>query len=267
MSLPIRGWFMSIKFWIALHLKELQRPLWSLGMELHPCDLIHQLKKNWYSMKIYCQRPIHYLLLIDAESWSLKVEVNSSLSQIFNGKQSEELKLGGQEVHLMKHQLITPWLPPLGEVVWQKFDSSSVQCRWGVVNALLCSPLSDWALGTTRSYGRSRQECKQLEKMHGVVATLSDGPEYLALILITWDLMQCHGQSNLHVLKRWYTLYYGECTDRKSNRSLTTLWMSASLHNSLMHWECSVCWHTFYKSLNFLKSKVALPGQVKELGT
>lgn len=162
MSLPIRRWFISIKFWIALSLKGLQRPLWSLGTKLHPCDLEHQLKKNWYSMEIYCQRLIHYLLLIDAESWSLKVEVNSSL--IFNGKQSDKSELGGQEVHLMKHQLITPWLLPLGVVVWQKFDSSSVLCRWGVVNALLCSPLFDWALGTTRSYGRSRQECKQLRR-------------------------------------------------------------------------------------------------------
>lgn len=168
MSLPIRRLFMSIKFWIAFSLKELQRPLWSLGTELHPCDLIDQLKKNWYSMEIYCQRPIHYLLLIDAESWSLKVEVNCSLSQIFNRKQSEELELGRQEVHLMKHQLITLWLLPLGVFVWQKFDSLSLLCRWGVVNALLCSPLFDWALGTTRSYGRSRQECKQLRRCMGL---------------------------------------------------------------------------------------------------
>lgn len=117
---------------------------------------------------IHCQRPIHYLLLIDAESWSLKVEVNSSLSQIFNGKQSEELELGGQEVHLMEHRLITLWLLPLGVVVWHKFDSSSLLCRWGVVEALLCSPLFDWALGTPRSYGRSRQEHKQLRRCMGL---------------------------------------------------------------------------------------------------
>lgn len=166
-------------------------------------------------MEIYCQRLIHYLLLIDAESWSLKVEVNSSLSQIFNGKQSEEFELGGQEVHLMKHQLITPWLLPLGVVVWQRFDSSSVLCRWGVVNALLCSPLFDWVLGTTRSYGRSRQECKQLQKMHGVVATLSNGPEYLALILITWDLMQCHEQSNLCVKEMVHSVLWGMCWQEK----------------------------------------------------
>lgn len=94
MSLPVRRWLMAIKFWIALSLQELQIPFWSLGTELHPCDLIHQLKKNWYSMEIYCQRPIHYLLLIDAESWSLKVEVNSSLSPIFNGKQSKGVGAG-----------------------------------------------------------------------------------------------------------------------------------------------------------------------------
>lgn len=95
-SLPVGRWFKCIKFWIALSLKELQRLLWSLGMELHPCDLIHQLKKNWYSMEMYCQGLIHYLLLIDAESWSLTVRVSSSLSQMFNRKQSEELELGGQ---------------------------------------------------------------------------------------------------------------------------------------------------------------------------
>lgn len=143
-SLPVGRWFTCIKFWAALNLKELQRPLWSLGTELHPCDLIYQLKKNWYSMEMYCQGLIHYLLLIDAESWSLKVEVSSSLSQIFNRKQSEELELGGQGVHLMKHQLITRRLLPLGVAVWQKFDSSSVLYRQGVVNALLlCSPLFD----------------------------------------------------------------------------------------------------------------------------
>lgn len=103
--------------------------------------------------------------------------------------------------------------------------------------------------------------------MHGIVAALSDGPEYLALILITWGLMQCHQQNNLRVWKRWHPLYHGECTGRKSNRWFTILWMSTSLHNSLMHWECLVCWPTFHKLLNFLKSKVALSGQVKELGT
>ena len=143
-SLPVGRWFKSIKFWIALSLKELQRPLWSLGTELRSCDFIHQLKKNWYSMEIYCQGLIHFLLLIDAESWSLKVEVSSSLSQMFNRKQSEELELGGQGVHLMKHQLITQRILPLGVVVWQKFDSASVLYRQGVVNALLlCSPFFD----------------------------------------------------------------------------------------------------------------------------
>lgn len=182
---------MSLKFWTTLSVKEFQRPLWSLGTELHPCGSIHPLKKNWYSMKIYCQRPIHYLLLIDAESWSLKVEVNGSLSQIFNGKQSKELELGGQEVHLMKHQLITPWLLPLGVVVWQKFDSSSVLCRWEVVNALLCSPLFDWALGTTRSYGRSRQECKQWRRCIGLwllrwAWIFSFNSDYMGLNAMSW---------------------------------------------------------------------------------
>lgn len=128
-SLPVGRWFKCMEVQIALSLKELQRPLWSLGTELHPCDLIHQLKKNWYSMEMYCQGLIHYLLLIDAESWSLKVGVSSSLFEIFNRKQSEELELGGQGIHLRKHQLITRRLFPLGVAVWQKFDSSCVLYR------------------------------------------------------------------------------------------------------------------------------------------
>lgn len=111
-SLPVGKWFKCIKFWIALNLKDHQRPLWSVGTEFHPYDFIHQPKKNLYGMEMYCQGLIHYLLLIDAESWSLKVEVSSSLSQMFNSKQSEELELQGPGVHLMKHQLITQRLLP-----------------------------------------------------------------------------------------------------------------------------------------------------------
>lgn len=41
---------------------------WSLGMELHPCHLIHHPKKKIYCMEIYYQVLVFYLLLINAES-------------------------------------------------------------------------------------------------------------------------------------------------------------------------------------------------------
>lgn len=42
---------------------------WSLGMDLHPCHLIHHpKKKKRYCMEIYYQVLVFYLLLINAES-------------------------------------------------------------------------------------------------------------------------------------------------------------------------------------------------------